>query len=70
MTGVGVLGAGAPAPAAVAPSREACRTLGNGNLCIRVVPGNQALLSGCYIGQMQDLTDGAQSVTSGGYVCY
>ncbi|MFC7549613.1 hypothetical protein [Plantactinospora sp. GCM10030261] len=122
MATVGALGAGAPASAAIAPSQEACRNLGNGNLCIRVVPGNtlgstkitvwydknagaaryirlrysgpgqvgwdegpfwiytgdvrgyiwynQSLSQGCYFGQLQDLTDGALGVTSGGYVCY
>jgi hypothetical protein len=118
----GALGAATPASAAVAPSKEDCNDLGNGNLCIRVVPGNtlgstkvtvwydknagtpryirlrykdpaqahwdegpfwissgevrgyiwynQSLLQGCYFAQMQDLTDGAQSVITGGYVCY
>jgi hypothetical protein len=110
------------ASAAVAPSKEACRDLGNGNLCIRVVPGNtngqtkvtvwydknlgsgaylrllyddpaqkhwddgafwiyqgqvrgyiwynQSLLQGCFIAQLQDLTNGGAGLTNGGYVCY
>ncbi|MFI7232572.1 hypothetical protein ACIBO5_56115 [Nonomuraea angiospora] len=34
----GLQGAGAAQSAALAPTREACRNLGNGNLCIRVAP--------------------------------
>ncbi|WP_326636453.1 hypothetical protein OIE67_03140 [Nonomuraea fuscirosea] len=117
----GLQGAGAAQSAALAPTREACRNLGNGNLCIRVAPTSslaakitvwydknagakryirlryyspgqvgwddgafwistgqvkgyiwydQPLTQGCFIGQLQDLTDGGLGVTSGGYVCY
>lgn len=31
---------------------------------------NKALSSGCYIGQMQDLTEGALGLITGGHVCY
>jgi hypothetical protein len=38
--------------------------------CAATSGTTQSWPSGCYIGRMQDLTDGAQSVISGGYVCY
>ncbi|MEU8358667.1 hypothetical protein AB0C27_21890 [Nonomuraea sp. NPDC048882] len=40
----GLQGVGAAASAAaLAPTREACRNLGNGNLCVRVTPTSNSV---------------------------